>query len=249
MIKIRSCVIAFLTLAAAAPLHAEEASPTVVELFTSQGCNSCPPADAYLRELAHRPGILALAFHVDYWNYIGWTDPFAHAWASERQRGYMHSLHERYVYTPQMVIDGRAQGVGSEHDTIETLLRAAPAQRPPHPDLSLQRRDDGALVVHVGAGTSPEGEPATIWLISYDKPRITKVLHGENEGQTLTDYQAVRSYRRIGAWPGWALELIVPAADTASLGDGGIVVLVQAAGTGPILAAARIDQPPASDKP
>src|SRR5215469_8529565 len=94
----------------------ERAAPVVVELFTSQGCNSCPPADAYLGELARRPELLTLGFHVDYWNYIGWTDPFARHWATQRQRGYMQSLNQRYVYTPQMVVNGASQGVGSEPD-------------------------------------------------------------------------------------------------------------------------------------
>jgi hypothetical protein len=109
MVGSRRFVLAALVLLAA-PALAEERSPVVVELFTSQGCNSCPPADTFLGELAQRPALLALAFHVDYWNYIGWTDPFARPWATARQRGYQKSLKERFVYTPQMVVDGAAQG-------------------------------------------------------------------------------------------------------------------------------------------
>jgi hypothetical protein len=214
----------------------------VVELFTSQGCNSCPPADAYLGELSKRPGLLAVAFHVDYWNYIGWTDPFARPWASARQRAYQKNLNERFVYTPQMVVNGAAQGIGSERDTIEGLIRAAAAAPvAPHPALTLRRREDGALLVEVGASTSPPRAPADIWLIGYDGPHATQVAQGENEGQILTDYNAVRTYRRLGAWPGWSLELVVPAAEVPAVGDGGIVVLVQTAGVGTILAAARLE--------
>src|SRR5689334_6685490 len=115
-------------LAAAAP--AKAAGPVVVELFTSQGCSSCPPADAYLGELAKRTDVLALAFHVDYWNYIGWTDPFAAKWATQRQKDYGNSLAQRYVYTPEIVVGGAAHEVGSNRDAIERLIAA-------------QRREDG----------------------------------------------------------------------------------------------------------
>jgi hypothetical protein len=227
----------------AAPAAAGDAPPlVVVELFTAQGCSSCPPADIYLGELAQRPNVLALAWHVDLWDYIGWADPFARPWATARQRGYQQSLNERFIYTPQMVVNGAAQGVGSERDAIEALLRAAAAAAPPpHPELTLRRRQDGALLVEVGAGESPPRAPADIWLIGFDRPHETRVLRGENEGQTLTDYQVVRSYRRLGGWPGWSLELVVPAAEAAALGDGGIAVVLQAAQLGPVLAAARID--------
>ena len=225
----------------AGPAGAEEQRPTVVELFTSQGCNSCPPADTYLGELGRRPNLLTLAFHVDYWNYIGWTDPFARPWATARQKAYQKSLNERFVFTPQMVVNGAAQGIGSERDTIETLIKAAPMDGATlHPDLALRWREDGALLVDVGAGNSPPDSPADIWLIGYDSAHETQVLRGENAGETLTDHHAVRQYRRLGAWPGWSLELVVPAEEVPSLGTGGIAVLIQAAGVGPVMAAARI---------
>ena len=216
--------------------------PAVVELFTSQGCNSCPPADAYLGTLTNRPGLLPLAFHVDYWNYIGWDDPFSRPWAAARQRGYQKSLNERFVYTPQIVVDGAAQAVGSEEKSVDALIKAAAAAPPlPHPTLTLRRREDGALLVEIGAGRSPPTAPADIWLVGYDNLHQTKVLRGENEGHTLDDYNVVRVYRRIGAWPGWSLELVVPAAEVSARPDGGIAVLIQSADMGPILTAARLD--------
>jgi len=225
----------------AAPAAAEDRQPVVVELYTSQGCSSCPPADAYLGELAQRSDILPLAFHVDYWNYIGWSDPFAKPWAGARQRGYLKSLDERYVYTPQIVVDGAAQGIGSDRDAIDGLIRNAIAHQTEPLDLELRWREDGALLVEVGAGKSPAKAPADIWLIGYDKPHETEVLRGENAGRTATDYQAVRAYRRIGAWPGWSLELTVPRDQVTGIGTGGIAVLVQTAGQGPVIAARRID--------
>ena len=234
----RLCLVLAALLALAAPACADERPPIVVELFTSQGCNSCPPADAYLGDLTQRPGLLTLAFHVDYWNYIGWDDPFARPWSAARQKGYQKSLNERFVYTPQIVVNGEAQGIGSERATIEALLRAAAAASPrAHPAVTLRRRQDGALIVDVGAGDSPPRAPADIWLVGFDRMHHTRVLRGENEGQTLTDYHPVRFYRRIGAWPGWSLELVVPAADAVALGSGEVAVLIQTAGLGPILTA------------
>ncbi len=233
--------LALFAILCALPAAAAERQPVVVELYTSQGCNSCPPADAYFGELAERRDLLPLAFHVDYWNYIGWTDPFAKPWATARQRGYVKSLNERYVYTPQIVVGGAAQGIGSERDTVEGLIRDAVSHKAPQLDLELRWREDGALLVDVGAGDSPAKSPADIWLIGYDKPHETQVLRGENAGRTAVDHQAVRNYRRIGGWPGWSLELVVPPGEVAGLGSGGVAVLVQAAGQGPVLAARRID--------
>ena len=240
MVRFRLPWLAALLALLAGAAVAEE-RPVVVELFTSQGCNSCPPADKYIGELAQRPDLLTLAFHVDYWNYIGWDDPYARPWATARQRAYQASLKERFVYTPQIVVDGAAQGVGSERDTIEKLIKAAPADAASaHPDLALRWRQDGALLVDIGAGASPQESPADIWLIGYDAAHETRVLRGENAGQTLTDHHVVRTYRRIGGWPGWSLELVVPPGEVSAIGDGGVAVLVQAAGVGPVLAAARV---------
>ncbi len=222
--------------------EAAEVPPIVVELFTSQGCSSCPPADAYLGELSHRPGVVTLGFHVDYWNYIGWSDPFAAPFSSERQRAYQKRLRQRYVYTPQMVIDGRLEGVGAEPSVIEPLIADAAAKRPPHPDLTVERQSDGSLGVHVGALATP-AEAATVWLIGYDRPQSTEVPSGENSGRTITDYCPVRMVRQLAAWSGPAVDATVSAADLAHTGNGGVAVLVQQGGDGPILTAQRIDFP------
>ncbi len=218
-------------------------SPIVVELFTSQGCSSCPPADKYLGELAKRPDILALAFHVEYWNYIGWTDPYSKPWATRRQRDYSTRLKQRYVYTPEMVVQGGAEGVGSERETIEALIRTAAAQRAAHPALNLHWREDGALLADFGDGKSPPGEPATVWLVGYDRMHTTPVLAGENEGRTAWDHHPVRSFRRLGSWAGWSEQLIVPPDEVKNLSDYGAAVLLQADGTGAILTAASIELP------
>lgn len=242
-------VLASLTALAADPAGAAEPAtpaagpaPVVVELFTSQGCSSCRPADAYFSELAKRPDVIALGFHVDYWNYIGWDDPFAKPWASARQREYQDSLKTRFVYTPQVVVDGAAEAVGSDDEKCDALIKAAKAKAEAHPTLALRWRADGALAVDVGSGESPASQPATLWLIGFDATHTTQVLRGENEGHTITDFHPVRSYSELGKWAGWSAEFIVPAAKVKTLGTGGIAVLLQERGTGPILTAAEIAQ-------
>ena len=239
---LRPAPLAFLAaLVAAIPtaVRADD-SPVVVELFTSQGCSSCPPADKYFGELAKRPDLIALAFHIEYWNYIGWTDTYSKPWATRRQRDYQAALKLRYLYTPQIVIQGQAEGVGSEPATIEPKIRAAEAKRKPHPSLRLQWRDDGALVAAVGDGQSPPGQPATLWLVGFDKMHTMAVTTGENAGKTAWDHRAVRSFRRLGSWAGWSEELIVPPEEAKTLGDYGAAVLLQENGSGPILTAANI---------
>lgn len=243
LFMMRALVIALLLIVGLCPAgatRAEESKPlVVVELFTSQGCSSCPPADTYLGELATRSDVLALAFHVDYWNYIGWTDPFASSLATQRQREYSRRLGLRYVYTPEMVIDGSTEGVGSERGTIAPLIKAAASTVAPRPPVTLARSADGGLTVHIGAGAATE--PATVWLVGIDREQSTRVLRGENGGQTLRDYQVVRSFKEIGTWRGAALDLAV--APGAAAGDGNVAVLVQTGGTGHIISAACLKPP------
>jgi hypothetical protein len=234
--------VAALFAAAPAPARADD-SPTVVELFTSQGCSSCPPADKYLGELAKRPDVLALAFHVEYWNYIGWNDAYSKPWATQRQRDYEAALKLRYVYTPEMVIEGAAEGVGSEPATIEPLIRAAEANHTPRPELKLHWRDDGALLADIGEGKSPSGQPATLWLVGFDNMHTMSVTSGENQGKTAWDHHPVRTFRRLGSWAGWSEQLIVPPEEAQHLSDYGAAVLLQESGNGPILTAASIQLP------
>lgn len=223
--------------------RADNNSPIVVELFTSQGCSSCPPADKFLGQLAKRPGILPLGFHVAYWNYIGWTDPYSKPWAARRQREYAKRLEQRFVYTPEMVVQGEFEGVGSERGKIDALIRAAEVHRSPHPDLVLHWRADGTLVAKVGAGKAPPRDPATLWLVGYDHLHETKIEAGENAGRIARDHRVVRSFSRLGDWNGKAETLVVPADQARYLGDGGVAVLLQKYDTGPILTAASIAMP------
>jgi hypothetical protein len=219
-------------------------APIVVELFTSQACSTCPPADAYLGQLAKRPDVLALGFHVDYWDYTGWKDPYGARFATERQRQYEKFFGLPYVYTPQMVVNGVSQGVGTDHDQIEDLLKQAAAATSAHPSLAIDRTADGGLIIHIGA--APSAKPATVWLAGFDRQQVTEVGGGENNGRILTGYQVVRRLDSLGTWTGAALDLPVPA---ASIGDyltpdRGLAVLVQSEGVGPVLAAQSLPHAP-----
>ena len=216
------------------PSRAEGAgsrAPVVVELFTSQGCSSCPPADAFLGELAQRRDVIALAFHVDYWDYIGWKDPFASPEFTQRQRGYARALNLRTVYTPQMVIDGRAEAVGSHRVRVEDLIRRSSFV----PKLSLTLGGSGEKAVL----NLPEARleaPATVWLAIYQREASTAVRRGENAGRSLSDYNIVRELRPIMDWDGAARTVAIQFGAAQKEGIG-CAILVQSGAQGPVLAA------------
>ena len=230
-------------LGAAAPRA--EPSLTVVELFTSQGCSSCPPADAFLGELAERNDVLALSQHVDYWDYLGWKDPFARPEATERQRDYAARFGLSYVYTPQMVIHGDKQMTGSDRRGV--LSRLAKSSERPGPTVDIRRDSNDGIVVSIGA--MPENGPpgdqqpigeTDVWLAFFDKQHTTDVRRGENRGRRLDYFNVVRDFRRIGTWNGEPLVLPVQVSDDDDLGDGSAVILQQK-NAGRILGAARLD--------
>jgi hypothetical protein len=217
------------------PAAAETKSPVVVELFTSQGCSSCPPAEAFLGELAKRPDVLALELHVDYWDYIGWKDPFGSPTYVERQRAYGASLGERYVYTPQMVINGQTHEVGSKRYLVEKKIALVRDSSVPGPDVKLERVEDS---VRVRISGDKSVGPYDIFFVTFDAKHETKVLRGENRGETLVNTNIVRAWDRVGQWLGEPVDLMVSLA--GKKGDGGCAVIVQAANHGPIVAASML---------
>jgi hypothetical protein len=207
--------------------------PVVVELFTSQGCNSCPPADALLGQLAQRTDLVALAFHVDYWNYIGWEDPFSSPEATQRQRDYARAMNLGTVYTPQMVIDGSFDVVGSDRSKVgEAIAAAARQDKLP---LAIAASPAGGWLVTLPAARIDE--PATLWLVVYERQHSTPVRRGENAGKTLTDYNIVREFRRIATWDGTKLDLPLDVGAIDPI-EKGFAVIVQVGGAGRILGAA-----------
>jgi hypothetical protein len=191
----------------AMPAAAQPHGRVVVELFTSQGCSSCPPADALLLELIRsRPDLLPLAFHVTYWDRLGWRDPFGLAEATERQRRYAGTLprsaYPGTVYTPQAVVQGQIDAIGSDRAALLAAIDAAP--RPTVP-LALRPGGDG-LLVEAGAGNAA----GTLLLVGFDPRHETPVARGENRGRRLVEGNIVRSFRAIGGWSGQPLSLTLP---------------------------------------
>lgn len=210
----------------------------VVELFTSQGCYSCPPADRLLGKLIEsRDDIVALEFHVDYWDELvygsagRWPDPFSDRAYTKRQRRYESRGLEgnNGVYTPQAVVDGRAAVVGSQRGAIERLLeRPAPAAA----SLALER-GPGSLRVAVSGRDAGVGD---VWLYEFDRREVTRVEGGENKGKTLTNHHVVKAMRRLGAWRGGARVYVI---DDLYLNEGeSCAVVVQRPGQGEVLGAA-----------
>ena len=228
------CLALFLTLTAA---QAAERAPVVVELFTSEGCSSCPPADAYLGELAKRPGVIALSFHVDYWNRLGWTDPFSSAAATARQKGYAESLKQSYVYTPEMVVDGRVHEAGSRREKMEALIDAARANAVFPVALTRKPGGDIEAVLPAAGGSTTD---ATVWLVLYDRSQTVAVKNGENGGRTITHANVVREIRRVGNWNGQAARLALPIDAAAARERAGAAIIVQAGSYGTVLGAGAI---------
>jgi hypothetical protein len=176
--------------------------PVVVELFTSQGCSSCPPANAYLNQLARdRTDVLPLAFHVTYWDRLGWKDPFSIEEATSRQDRYGHRFGDG-SYTPEIVVDGATSHVGSNRADVSAAIEAAKRQAATAAHVSVTK-DGGTLAVDVGAG---EGR-GSLLLIGFDHNHTTAIRRGENGGRTLEEANVVRSVRSIGDWQGSALRL------------------------------------------
>ena len=223
-------LIAPIALAALAPVAASAADrPVVVELFTSQGCSSCPPANAYLNELARDRGdVLALAFHVTYWDRLGWKDPFSMQAATERQDRYGHKFGDG-SYTPEIVIDGASSHVGSRRDEVGPAIDAAKRQSRTATNVSITR-ESGKLTIEVGEGSGS----GKVLLVGFDHAHETAIRRGENGGRTLRESNVVRSVREIADWRGKALHV----GETFPEGEDAAVI-VQAP-DGRIVGAARL---------
>lgn len=174
-------------------------SPVVVELFTSQGCSSCPPADKLLGEIAERDDVIALALHVDYWDYIGWKDSFAKPQFTNRQKNYAHAAGERSIYTPQIVVEGQDHVVGSKAmELAKYIEHHADAT---DPVLISLRRSGGKLGISakLTRAASPE---MVVQLVTYTPRQTVEIKRGENAGKTLTYHNIVRDWIVVGTWDG-----------------------------------------------
>ncbi len=207
-------------------------NPVVVELFTSQGCASCPPADALMNELADREDVIALALHVDYWDYIGWKDKFADPAHTERQKTYAQVGGRRSIYTPQMIVNGEDSIVGAR---AMELADAIQAHKGREMGVTLQvSRKGGVLTIRA---QNPGGhDEMVVHMLRYIRDRKVDITRGENAGRTVQYSNIVQGWTELADWSGEG-ELTV---ETPVTGDDPVVVLVQEAEQGPILAAARI---------
>jgi len=212
----RLLALMIVTVALLMPSMAAQAAsrPVVVELFTSQGCSSCPPADALLGELAQRADVIALGFHVDYWDNLGWKDPLSAPGSTQRQRDYARLFNLPSIYTPQIVVEGRQEMIGSDRRTVlEGIEQAAPETA-----AGISFTDDRhAVTIGSGAGNGK------VLLVRFLRQKQTAVARGENAGREARDANGVTSLRELGRWQGESLSFSIepPKANE------GVAVLVQ----------------------
>jgi hypothetical protein len=220
-----TCLVTLPCLAITAqPAQAEPRA--VIELFTSQGCSSCPPADKLIAEYARDPSVIALSLAVDYWDYLGWKDTLALSGHSNRQRAYAKARGDRQVYTPQVVIDGAVHALGSDKAAIERAIRQTREQNAPLTLLVKIERSGDKLTVTVSESKDEKGQ-AEVWLCPITRSVPVVIGRGENSGQTITYTNVVRRWIKLGDWTGKAEIFSVPVRDVQSGGIDSAAVVVQ----------------------
>ncbi|MCV3211760.1 thioredoxin family protein [Mesorhizobium sp. YC-39] len=217
----------------------------VVELFTSQGCNSCPPADEFFTELAAKQDIVALAYHVNYWDYLGWQDTLSSKENTERQYDYMRAFGSRSVYTPQAVINGRSHVNGANRREVDgALARMEKSGEGMRVGIKVSRTSDRVMIDAGDAGTGPSD--AHVVIVYFDPPQTVTIAKGENIGRSMTYWNAVSGIQTAGMWHGKAQRYELPMSEISKK-KGGCAVLLQSVGKdglpGPILGAAFIRKP------
>lgn len=228
----RILILAALVWGMAMPLSAQT-RPVVVELYTSQGCNSCPPADELMGMLTERADVIALSLHVDYWDYLGWKDELASPLNTKRQRAYAKVLGERTIYTPQMIVQGQASIVGTHERDLERQIRAFRDQ----PLLVNLSADRDAAEVSVSLSAVDAAAPASvIYCVEYSPLETVDIERGENAGKRIDYSNIVKMWKKIGVWNGRDPMTI----NAKLVGGMPVVVIVQAKGNGPILAAMKV---------
>lgn len=217
-----------------------QGTPVVIELFTSQGCSACPPADALLTELDRLDGVIALALHVDYWDYLGWEDTFAHAAHTGRQEAYARVAGARSVYTPQMIVNGVERVMGTKPEAVVAHI-GAHQSRPASISVTL-KRSGGRLDIRLAPVAPPRtgtvaasgGGAADVAVVRFTPREVVHIKHGENAGREIVYTNVVTSWDVVGRWDARG-----PAEFGVEVGDAGAVaVIVQRERLGPILSAA-----------
>lgn len=223
-----------LTLTLGGTIAQAQQNPVVVELFTSQGCSSCPPADAILHELTKRDDVIALAFHVDYWDYIGWKDIFGDPAHAKRQRAYASHGGRRTIYTPEMVVQGQSDIVGAKPMKLSEAISKHARQKS---NVSLDvTRSANSLSINAVLSDAAEKAPMRVYLLRYTPMQSVEIKRGENRGKTFNYANIVEGFSQIGDWDGTA----PLALETDLSGDKPAVIIIQSQAAGPILAAAIV---------
>lgn len=223
-----------ITVAGAAFAQSAHQPSTVVELYTSQGCSSCPPADKLLGDLIKDDSVMGLSFAVTYWDYIGWKDIFGSPDNDDRQVEYRSRFNSRYVYTPQMVVGGVAHAVGSDGSAISSLIEKHANHAKSLPLEWAFNGDQLEVILPSGSGN------ATIWLVDIDRSKDVDIRRGENSGRIITYHNVVRKIRPLGEWTGDAKTLALDLKEMRAEGRDGCALILQKDGYGPILAALEV---------
>ena len=221
------------------PAHADPRA--VVELFTSQGCSSCPPADKIIGELAKDPDVIALSMPIDYWDYLGWKDTLADSRFSARQKAYSHMRGDRDVYTPQAVVNGSAHVIGSDRAGIESAIKDTEKSIGVMSVPVTMTLTGKQINVSVAAAKAPSGGHGEVWICSVSKAVPIMIGRGENRGREVTYHNVVRSLLKVGDWNGGSKSWTVPLDEIARKGVDGAVAYVQDGSRdkpGPMLGAA-----------
>lgn len=228
-------VLGLLVMLLPATVRAQQ-NAVVMELFTSQGCSACPPADALLPEIASIPGVIALALHVDYWDYLGWKDSFGNVQYTKRQRDYNKALHHRPIFTPQAIVQGSQILVGHKENDIREAVRNFISEPAPV-DLRVRRTETGLRVMVEPRGDEPQ-EPLDVHVVRFLNSVDVSIEGGENAGRSMTYTNIVTDWETVASWDGkrpLTLEI-----DGLS-GDQPVAVILQKQGMGPVVTAAKLD--------
>lgn len=210
--------------------------PVVVELFTSEGCSSCPPADAFMQELKSARGVLALSFHIDYWDYLGWRDTLGDSAYSARQRAYAKARGDGDVYTPQMLIDGARDFVGSDKPAVRDGIERARDTMPAF-SVPLALACDGREFT-ITAAAANQRPGATLWVMAMAPAITVKINRGENAGREIVYYNVVRRITPAGMWHGRSISWTLPMNGVMTPDSKACVALLQSGGVGPVIGAA-----------
>ena len=234
MKKLLASLLPALALSFAAPPAYAGDNAVLVELFTSQGCSSCPPADRNLAALADREDVIALSLHVDYWDYLGWRDTFGRPEHTQRQFAYRDLMGSRVVYTPQMIVNGVRDVPGYRGELLESAIAEALGETP---RAALEIVAEGGMLKAVLDATSAP-ERCTVWIASYDRQEKVAIRRGENAGKTIIYHNVVTKLMRVGTWDGTAQQIALPQPGAGE----GIAVWLQDDRSGQVLAARFVEE-------